>query len=181
MRKNCLYLLSAFLIVLFSTSAHANNEICDALKADGVTKGLYGLCIAYHASGANSQVILDNYNKKKSSSDPVMPGTDVNPPTLSCACWNTLTAEEVGFDPNVPPSACFLSPEVDLISYDNLDNPENPLSEFLYVEEGYCLYTNSVTTAFGENSTLTPEQEAECRLEILDLAVRDFQNFDCLP
>lgn len=179
MRKLSSYLISIFLITLFSTSVHAaKNEICGPLKADGVTKGLYGLCIAYHASGASSQVILDNYNRQKSSSDPVMPGTDVNPPTLSCACWNTLAEEEIGTDPEVPPSGCFLSPETDFISYQNLDTSA---SETLFVEAGLCQYSNSVTGAFNENSTLTPEKEDECRIEILDLADRDFQGFDCLP
>jgi len=191
MHKFGLFIISIFLTALFSTAVHAKkpaanpnsskNDICAPLKAKGVTKGLYGLCVAYH-SGANSQAVLDNYNKKKTSSDPVMPGTEENPPTLNCACWNTLTAEDIGADLEaLPPSACSLSPEADLISYDNFDNPENILSELLFVAEGYCLYSNSVTADFSENSSLTPEQEDECRLEILDLAIRDFQGFDCLP
>jgi len=191
MQRFSLVIISIFLTALFSTAVYAkkpadnqnssNNDICAPLKAKGVTKGLYGLCVAYH-SGANSQAVLDNYNKKKTSSDPVMPGTEENPPTLNCACWNTLTAEEIGADLEaLPPSSCFLSPEVDLISYDNFDNPENVLTELLYVAEGYCAYSNSVTETFSENSSLTPEQEADCRLEILDLAIRDFQGFDCLP
>lgn len=191
MRKFSLFIFSICLITLFSTTVYANKpadsedpseqDICAPLKEDGVTKGLYGLCIAYQASG--NQSVLDNYNKKKGPSDPQMPGTGDEPTILlSCACWNTLTIDEIGADQeNVPPSACFLGPSFDLISYENLDNPEATVSEILAATYGYCSYYNSSTQVSVENGSLTPEQEAECRLEILDLAVRDFGDFEnCL-
>lgn len=182
MRKLSFYLVSIFLIALFSTSIHAGqSELCEPLKADGVTKGLYGLCVAYHASGASNQVVLDNYNRKKTPSDPVMPGTEPEEETLLCPCWNTLTAEDIGTTPGLEPSSCFLSTETDLISYDNLEDPENPLSELLFVTAGYCSYSNSVTGANDPPSEdLSGDEEDQCRLEVLDLAIRDFDGFDCL-
>lgn len=65
----------------------ANEGICDSLKADGVTKGLYGLCIAFceaHDADLTSNQtienldvpntkILANYRKKMQAGDPDMP------------------------------------------------------------------------------------------------------------
>ncbi len=184
MRKFSLFLLSISLIAIYSSSIYAGpptDGVCGPLKEDGVTKGLYGLCIAYHASGASNQVILDNYNKKKGPSDPVMPGTDDNPPTLSCPCWNTLSAEDIGADQeNVPPAVCFLSPDLDQIIYQSTEVGGD--SENLAAADGACLYTNSATGADYFDGNLSDLQEQECRLEILDLAIRDFQEFitDCL-
>jgi len=175
MRKVSYYLVSLFLIAVFSTSVYARNEICEPLKASSVSKGLYGLCIAYHASGANSQVILDIYNNKKTSTDPAMPGTDNNPPTLSCACWNSFTAEDIGTDPEVPPNFCALGLAVDFLFYDGIGG-----TELLNVGVGSCVYFSTVTGADNEITTLNPEQEDECRYEILGLAMRDFEDIGCL-
>lgn len=69
----------------------ANEGVCDQLKADGITKGLYGLCVAYceaqdldtvDKEPPNSK-ILGNYNKKKTVTDPAMPCIQV-----PCPCWS---------------------------------------------------------------------------------------------
>ena len=82
----------------------AEETVCDPLKADGVTAGLYGLCVAFceaqdHAAishpiteaelevlaaAAPSGRLLANYNKKKSETDPPMPCVVVEEP---CPCW----------------------------------------------------------------------------------------------
>lgn len=87
----------------------AEETVCDPLKADGVTKGLYGLCVAFCEAQdyadinvptteaefdsletyAPSGRILANYNKKKEPLDPPMPCIVVQPP---CPCF---TAEEL--------------------------------------------------------------------------------------
>jgi hypothetical protein len=84
----------------------AEESICDPLKADGITKGLYGLCVAFceaqdfaEASiptteaelqsleaSAPSGRILANYYKRKQESDPPMPCIVVEPP---CTCFTT--------------------------------------------------------------------------------------------
>lgn len=87
----------------------AEETVCDPLRDDGVTKGLYGLCVAFceaqniasedvsiteaELSGlqeaAPSGRILANYNKRKQATDPDMPCILVEEP---CPCW---TAEEL--------------------------------------------------------------------------------------
>ena len=82
----------------------AEETVCDPLKADGVTAGLYGLCVAFceaqdHAAishpvteaelealaaAAPSGRLLAKYNKKKSETDPPMPCVVVEEP---CPCW----------------------------------------------------------------------------------------------
>jgi len=80
-----------------------NEGVCDGLRADGVTKGLYGLCVAFceaqdcvpnddgslpQSCVASDKRILDNYNKRKLPSDPDMPCVQ-----QPCRCW---TQEELG-------------------------------------------------------------------------------------
>jgi hypothetical protein len=68
----------------------ANEGVCDVLMADGITKGLYGLCVAYCEAQDLDQLnkeppntkILDNYNKKKQATDPGMPCV-----ATGCPCW----------------------------------------------------------------------------------------------
>jgi len=87
----------------------ARDDSCDFLKAEGVTKGLYGLCVALcQAQGYSAAVpmkesqkrILANYNKLKTDNDPDLPcaagsSPDPVPPPVvqSCPCW---TAAEAG-------------------------------------------------------------------------------------
>lgn len=120
--------LAALIVGLFATSAPlyaqtpdgttpANEGVCDDLTADGVTNGLYGLCIAFceaqdHAdiftaitesdydallAAAPSGKILENYNKIMTENDPPMPCiTRVDAP---CPCWDEeefLNASEAG-------------------------------------------------------------------------------------
>ena len=128
MKEPVRIVLAALIIGLFATSAPlfaqtpdgttpANEGICDDLAADGVTNGLYGLCIAFceaqdHAdiftaitesdydallAAAPSGKILENYNSIKTESDPPMPCiTRVDGP---CPCWDEeefLIASEAG-------------------------------------------------------------------------------------
>ena len=87
----------------------AEETVCTPLKADGITKGLYGLCVAFceaHdfadasspiteadlenlTADAPSGRILANYNKKKQEQDPAMPCIVIEPP---CPCF---TADEL--------------------------------------------------------------------------------------
>ena len=90
----------------------ANEGVCDPLKADGITKGLYGLCVAFceaqdHADASNaittadveallaaapSGKILENYNKRKQATDPAMPCIVVEEP---CPCWTTAELNDI--------------------------------------------------------------------------------------
>lgn len=68
----------------------ANEGVCDSLRTNA-TPGLYGLCVAYcEAQDLDtfdkeppSTKILDNYNKKKTATDPAMPCIKV-----PCPCWS---------------------------------------------------------------------------------------------
>ena len=184
MRKISLFVLLFSFIAVFSmplSAAGANSStpppkegVCSGLKAKGITKGLFGLCVAYCEAGANSERVLDNYNRKKQNGDPAMPCLEVTEPTLNCACWNKLTAKQIGT--GMSPSSCTLDPTADVLFYQDGSGG----LEFLFTSTGACSHYNSVTGDSADVQTLTQEQENECRLEILDLAARDFDGFDCL-
>ena len=120
MLRSMVLCLAAYLLFGAATFAQtpdgvtpANEGVCDALQADGMTKGLYGLCVAFceaqdHASlvepispdeleslydTAPAGRIFESYNKKKEKAnnpnDPDMPCVKVEEP---CPCW---TAEEL--------------------------------------------------------------------------------------
>ena len=81
---------------------------------DGITKGLYGLCVAFceahDAATENKPIseqeleelmaskpngkILENYNKKKSPTDPDMPCLKVQEP---CPCWDQAELDSILF------------------------------------------------------------------------------------
>jgi len=93
----------------------AEETVCDQLKDDGYTKGLYGLCVAFceaqdHAdksvaitpdelellkSSSPSGRILANYDKKKQAGDPDMPCIVVDEPVVA----EPVVAEPVVADP----------------------------------------------------------------------------------
>jgi hypothetical protein len=93
----------------------AQEGICDSLAEDGVTKGLYGLCVAFCEAqdiaspnqftteedldrllaGAPSGKILDAYNRKKQESDPDMPCIVVDDQE-SCPCWTGEQLDGIG-------------------------------------------------------------------------------------
>lgn len=92
----------------------ANEGVCDVLQADGTTKGLYGLCVAFceaqdHvdvsqpitaeellalSEQAPSGRILQNYNKKKQETDPPMPCIKVEEP---CPCFDSTDIDAVAY------------------------------------------------------------------------------------
>jgi hypothetical protein len=95
--------------------APAEETTCDGLRAEGVTKGLYGLCLAYcEATDSPEDIIdaevngeefpifsaklLDNYNKKRAKSgnvDPEMPCATYYDET-ACPAWTSEMLSHVG-------------------------------------------------------------------------------------
>ena len=95
--------------------------VCDVLKQPGMTKGLYGLCVAYceahdsdllatansHAprgSLERSRRILENYNKMRKNGDLEMPCMVASNPAPApvpapvvqrCPCWTAAEADAV--------------------------------------------------------------------------------------
>jgi hypothetical protein len=92
----------------------ANEGVCDELMADGTTKGLYGLCVAFceaqdfsdenlfispedlialESSPPPGSRILANYNKRRADSDPEMPCIQVV--EGPCPCFNAATVAAI--------------------------------------------------------------------------------------
>jgi hypothetical protein len=125
--------------------------------------------------------VLDNYNLKKKGSDPAMPCLEAKEPVLGCACWNTLTASQVG--EGMYPSSCTLDPSSeDVLFYEKVSEGAETLTEMFSVSAGACLHYNSVTLD-AKSVTLDPDKEKVCRREIFAIAETDFRGseFDCLP
>ncbi len=96
----------------------AQETVCDPLKAEGVTKGLYGLCVAFCEAQdlptdlsdpealanlePSSIKILENYDKKRGENDPRMPCVVYE---STCPLW---TLEELQMIGNHPLNNTFL-------------------------------------------------------------------------
>jgi len=96
----------------------AVETVCDPLTTEGVTQGLYGLCLAFCDAqdiaseelpiteadldalmgAASSGSILDSYNMIKKTTDPYMPCIKVD---ASCPCW---TADELDSIDGITPA-----------------------------------------------------------------------------
>ena len=113
------YVLIALLLFALPVSAQtpdgqtpAEETVCDALMEAGVTKGLYGLCVAFCEAqdvaerttpltpedldslkvDVPSGRILANYNKKKQDSDPEMPCVLVQE---ACPCFTKQELQSI--------------------------------------------------------------------------------------
>jgi hypothetical protein len=193
-------LIAAFILTLvlgFLTTAPAiaqtssEETVCEPLKADGITKGLYGLCVAFCeaqewasievaisegdlealASEGPSSRILTKYNKKKQESDPGMPCILVEEP---CPCW---TADEL---------ASIDGYNSDGISITTQCTPPTSWPYFREAREsdpinvayatpgisGLCIYYNVETEVFrfltedGGSGGITVEESADCHAQV---------------
>ncbi|MFC1683922.1 hypothetical protein ACFL0R_00415 [Pseudomonadota bacterium] len=101
----------------------AQEGVCDPLKADGVTKGLHGLCVAFCEAQDFASVdmpltdeeisafedsrpsanLLKNYNRKKKETDPAMPCI-VRQVNADCPCWSADEFEQIDGTNNDQPS-----------------------------------------------------------------------------
>jgi len=107
MRKLISLGLLAIVLSLVASPVFAGKEpLCEPLKEDA-SKGLYGLCIAYHNAGNSNagnsnakQKILDNYNKKAGDPPvPQMPGTeDERKKVTTCPCLDVINIAGVGIE-----------------------------------------------------------------------------------
>jgi len=90
----------------------AQESQCDDLMAEGVTKGLYGLCVAYCEAQDGNDIsvmkdeeiaalppqqrsILKNYNKRRKEGDPEMPCAK-RYDELACPAWTLEQLRAVG-------------------------------------------------------------------------------------
>ena len=104
----------------------ANEGVCDPLKLDGITKGLYGLCVAYceaqdldllgDKEPPNTR-ILANYNKKKTDTDPDMPCIQV-----PCPCWSADQLANISNSTGTP--SCFIDSNAGTAILENNTNAQ---------------------------------------------------------
>jgi hypothetical protein len=195
-----IFFVACFVILSTTTNAvaetpdgftPAEEAICDPLKADGITKGLYGLCVAFceandFASESNeiteddllaledsapSGKILQNYNKKKTEDDPDMPCIKLAEP---CPCWSADELASVdGILPNGSTSNVFRYQFDGFdLSYAQEGWPELFVSARDAANQGTCAYQNlqvspRISRVFTTNrGTLTHEQASNCRAQI---------------
>jgi len=150
----------------------AVENACDGLKAPGITKGLYGLCVAYCEAEASSESVLRNYNRKKKETDPEMPCLEV---VVACPCWSTdaLAAAE-------GPSSCVAS-EGGINGSEYLDFSSLTFAAF-YLIPGSETASGcfSISGALGgepagiEDPELTPEEAASCLASLAASQAIDF-------
>jgi hypothetical protein len=142
----------------------ANEGVCDPLKADGITKGLYGLCVAYCEAQDLDSVdkeppstkILENYKKKKTATDPGMPC--VKSP---CPCWSYEEMASITADGMA--AACLPGTGSLRIIDNNL-----PIGQTRYalanIDRDLCTFVDSTITPITVNikTTLTHDEALSC-------------------
>lgn len=140
----------------------ANEGVCDVLLEDGVTKGLYGMCVAYceaqdladpsepitpaefealpEAKGPNGK-ILRNYLKKMKDTDPHMPCIKVEEP---CPCFDDADLQSLdGYSASGLPASTFQCVEGDYSDAFNYNT-----YEYTYIQE-YNYYSYPYTNQFN--------------------------------
>lgn len=180
---------------LFTITTHADTPdgltpaqetVCDPLKADGITKGLYGLCVAFCEAhdyadpsiplteadldvitkSAPSGRILSNYNKKMTATDPPMPCIVVEPP---CPCW---TSEELSSIDGYLPNGQSVF-DVGVVTPTDASHQEDGQLAFMRFYDDIGMYgcgylnfqeSNSVFRSFGTSEgTMTSQEGQTCR------------------
>jgi hypothetical protein len=169
--KNVRYLFTTFCLVLLTGLAGingsaiastpdgqtpANEGVCDPLKADGITKGLYGLCVAYCEAQDLDTVdkeppntkILGNYNKKKQAGDPDMPCVKT-----PCPCWDNSQLASIDM-----PAAC-----LEGVNTIRILNSGPTHFAFANLDRDLCTYVDVTTTPITANNlTVSPADAQTC-------------------
>lgn len=171
----------------------ANEGICDGLQTDGVTSGLYGLCVAYCEAldspdpgvgpgelsaqcRAPSPTVLEAHNKKKTDADLEMPC--VQQP--ACPCWSaaeigaiglTYTPNIVNYFPNSFPSFSTFSLVENRVATDEFPFGAFQLAQVDFSDVNVCRYFNSdfapgAPTPIIRVQEVTNSEAAACEVEI---------------
>ena len=183
MRKLISLGLLAIVLSLVAIPVFAGNELeCEPLK-DGASKGLYGLCIAYHnAENSNAkQKILDNYNKKAGDPPvPPMPGTEnERKKVTTCPCLDAIDVVGVGIEDWGMTVACFLDDDgtdqgifVNPEPAEELNLPPNLTTFFTMSSDGVirmCHIIQGLSATTVEVSDLDTYEYDECLNQLLPL------------
>ena len=164
----------------------ANEGVCDELQADGTTKGLYGLCVAFceaqdceatfdEATGdvtfdescrPSNPKLLTNYNKRKTAGDPPMPC--VNVLANECPCWTESELHMVGLDAigGTGTSICRSEPSA-LIR--NSNNTEVATAQYRSADDLRCRFQARETTdhTIHRFLNITTEEYITCKNSII--------------
>lgn len=149
-------LLALSLSILSSQVLASNAAACDEAK---LTKGLHGLCVAWHnANDKNKDKFADKY-RERSGGDEV-PGSVDPEPEVVCPCWTPDSlADAVAGDVGV---FCIASVDMDAAIYSG--NQPQAFAGILQPESGTeCLLTTG-TAIF--NSVTTSEENDLCRSDV---------------
>ena len=157
-------------------STPAQESVCDPLKADGVTKGLYGLCVAYCEANAQSQDVLDEFNARRTEDDPEIP---CGAPPATCPCWTAAMLQAASGSGITPECSFGIGDSVrDEAIY--LDFSGFPFTfEAFGIDSSACTYIydsdllNGDTIEGDVSLTLgvTPAEEVVCRTEVASLCL----------
>lgn len=140
----------------------ANEGVCDPLKLDGITKGLYGLCVAYceaqdldvvgDKEPPNSK-ILGNYRKKMNPGDPDMPCL-----ATPCPCWDEA---EIAAVANSGTAICNSTATIGQI---------RNASVFAQIDTArpLCRYVDRDTATQRMNADFTAEEAQSCYSIVID-------------
>ena len=174
MRKLIALGVLAILLSLLASPAIAGSvEDCEELKEDGITKALYGQCIAYWSAdnGRSQERILANYRKKmragdpgdrNDSGDPDMPGLV----DASCPCWTIdQMANAISYSPAYE---CNTSSDPEIAIY---GSKSRAVVTFLVDSIG-CIYVGPDIMVMSRSLEVGDEQA--CRDGIQALVDEDF-------
>jgi hypothetical protein len=167
----------------------ALEPVCEPLKAEGITKGLYGLCVAYCeaqdyasrdvpiteaeldtlAAEVPKSHILASYNRKKKPTDPGMPCI-VDAVDEPCHCWTT--AELIEVSDGVSPDFVGISNGCDVGNHLMQvfeRGPPNSWAALISMTSGqaFCSYSNSATAETASIPVETDEQYSGCKKQLM--------------
>lgn len=198
MKTTILSIMLAILASVYAEPAEATffnwqNSECLDLRAPGVTRGLFAICVAYcdlrrcdeYPEGEEPwrcRLLLDVYEYRADENDPEMPCL-VEDTAPVCPCWTPESERVADGGLGLTPDSCLFDgpnePQLfDIAIYDD----GSDMVSFV-ADVGQCEYMNTLS---GEDEIIptTEEEEAACRNGVHDLMDRDFggtENCDQLP
>lgn len=199
MCKSRLFLCSLAVLTLswFGSPAYAQTRgtpavegECGVLKEDGVTPGLFGLCVAYckGSAGASGRArVLENYNRRRKDTDPRMPCLYTSAPTpppvpdpgpiaQPCPCWTAVQADAVdgilsdgspaaGWSAKGGPDVCAAMPDFSFINESSFTLPERTFIRTANVtSQQDCQYLSMVGGVFVDKHLSVPDSLTEAQL-----------------
>jgi hypothetical protein len=172
MRKLISLGILALLLSMLASPVLADLDDCEDLKEDGITKGLYGLCIAYWNAdnGRSQERILINYNKKKGPDDPpLLP--DLKEPVF-CPCWTVDSL--IALTNDLSTDFCDTGELSDLVFASYAGTTVQVFAGDIFFTPMESTSCSIVINALGVENSTGPLQDVECRTELQAVISVDF-------